>query len=314
MNTFSFEVKQEILKKRYDASCCAISSLCAVIETLGEIVFRNGKMTVSLTIDHDDMFEFVVETIEKFYGKIDEESEIHVTKRVGNDRREWILSPQLGERLLFDTGIVSFENGTMKINRHIERNLVMEDCCKIAYLSHAFAGSGTVSLPSEGSGGYHMEWSSSNEEMCSDIAQLLTEFGVLPKIVRRNDKFVVYIKDRETISDLLARFGAVKSMLRMAEAQAERDLRNRINRGANCMTANISKTVDASAKQLSAIAVIEQTIGLDGLSDALKEMALARKNDPSASLSALAEKLGISKSAVRARLDNLMALAESLEQ
>ena len=311
MKTFSFEAKQEILNLRYDSFCCATSSLCAIFQTLGEIVFRGKALTVSLAIDHDDMFEFVTQTIEKFYGKMTEATEIHITKRVGNERREWLIEPSLGEKLLFDTGLVSIENGMRKINRHIEKTMVLEDCCKIAYLSHAFCGSGTVSLPTEG-GGYHMEWSTKNPEMAEDIANLLAEFGVLPKTVKRNDRFVVYLKDKDAISELLGRFGAVKSMLKLEETSAERDMRNRINRGANCMTANISKTIDAAAKQLAAIELIEQTVGLESLSGALFDMAQARKEDPSASLATLAEKLKISKSAVRQRLDSLFAVAENL--
>ena len=112
MKTFSFEAKQEILNLRYDSFCCATSSLCAIFQTLGEIVFRGKALTVSLAIDHDDMFEFVTQTIEKFYGKMTEAAEIHITKRVGNERREWLIEPRLGEKLLFDTGLVSIENGS----------------------------------------------------------------------------------------------------------------------------------------------------------------------------------------------------------
>ena len=313
MRAFSFEVKEEILAKRYESFCCASSSLAAIVQTLGEIVFRNGKMTVAFSIDHDDMFGFVLDTIEKFYGEIDENTEVHTKKIIGKDKREIVLDPNLGSRILFDTEIVTHEDGALKINHNLEKTLVLEDCCKIAYLSHFFCGSGTVSLPSEGGAGYHMEWSTANKETADDIASLLAHFGIFPKTVVRGEKFVVYVKDRESISDVLGRFGAVKSMLKLVEAQAERDLRNRINRGANCMTANISKTVDASAKHLAAISAIEETVGLNSLTPALKEVALARKNDPSASLSGLAEALGTKKSTVRTRLDSILKIAENLE-
>lgn len=313
METFSYQAKQEILSTRYDSFCCAASALCAVFQTLGEIVFRNGGLTISLVIDHDDMFDFVVETIEKFYGKLNETAEIHITSRVGNQRREWILEQSLGEKLLFDTGLVTFENGMRTIKSRAEKMLLLEDCCKVSYLAHAFCGSGTVSLPSEGTGGYHMEWSTKNADMAQDLASLLTEFGIFPKTVKRKDRYVVYLKDKDAISELLGRFGAVKSMLHLEEASAERDMRNRINRGANCMTANISKTVDAAARQLAAIETIEQTIGLDGLSPAQREIAAARKEDPSASIAALGEKLNIKKSAARQRLDALIAIAENLK-
>ena len=312
-NTFSYDVKHEILSQFYDASCCAISALCAIFQTLGEVVLKKGGFTLSIVIDHDDMFEFVTKTIEKFYGSISDRSEIHTTSHMGSVRREIVFEKELGKQLLFDTGIVSFEDGSTQINKVIEHSLVVGDCCKVAYLSHAFAGAGSITLPTAEKSGYHMEWALSSEQLAVEIMNLLTEFEVLPKMVKRGDKWVVYLKDREVISDLIGRFGAGKSMLKMAEMSLERDLRNRLNRDANCAAANILKTVDAAAKQLTAINIICDTIGLDGLSPSLKEIAIARKSNTEASLSALAEKLGISKSAARARLDSIIALSDNLK-
>lgn len=312
-NTFSYDVKHEILGIRYDASCCAVASLCAIFETLGEVVVKRGAFTLSLGIDHDDMFEFVVDTIEKFYGKLDGKIDIFETQHMGNVRREIVFDASLGKQLLFDTGIISLENGGLHINSELERSLFVEDCCKVAFLSHSFAAAGSISLPVGGKSGYHMEWALSKKLMAEEIMNLLAEFEVLPKLVLRGDKWIVYIKDRDVILDLVGRFGAGKSMLKLAEMSLEKDMRNRINRDANCASANISKTVDASAKQIAAINIICDTIGLDALSKPLKDAAEARQKEPSASLAALAEVLGISKSAVRARFDSIIALSENLK-
>ena len=312
-NTFSYDVKHEILKVRYDASCCAQSSLCAIFQTLGEVVLTRAGLTLSIAIDHEDMFEFVVQTIEKFYGEIAGRAEIHDTKHMGSTRHEIVFKTELGRQLLFDTGIVSIENGTTNINKGIEHSLIIGDCCKVAYLSHAFAGAGSITLPTTEKSGYHMEWALSSEQTANSIMELLAEFDVFPKMVVRGDKFIVYLKDRDVISDLIGRFGANKAMLKMAEMSLERDIRNRLNRDANCAAANISKTVDASAKQLAAINVICDTIGLDGISAPLREIAKARIADTQASLAMLAQMLGISKSAARARLDSLIAISENLK-
>ena len=313
-NTFSYDVKHEILNIRYDDYGPAIGSLCAIFQTLGEIVLNRGGFSISLVIDHDDMFDFVVQTIEKFYGKISADTKIHSSKRLGNDRREIDFDSELGRRLLFDTGIVNIEGGVTNINRGVEKNILADEATKIAYLSHAFAACGSITLPTEGKGGYHMEWAVSSDEVAGDIIQILTDFNVLPKKVKRGEKFVIYLKDRDVISDMVGRFGASKSMLKIAEMQLERDIRNQINRDANCMTANISKTVDASAKQIAAISIIEETMGIENLSSSLQEMAKARKADPQASIAALGTQLGISKSAARARLDSLVAIADNLSQ
>ena len=219
----------------------------------------------------------------------------------------------LGEKLLFDTGLISLSNGNIVINQNIDKNLIMENCCIVAYLSHAFVGCGSISLPTETANGYHMEWSLLNESVASDIAQLLSQLEIFSKTIKRNEKYVVYLKDKSSISELLGKFGAVVSMLKLENTSIEREMRNKINRGANCMTANISKIVDAATKQINSIRCIESTIGIEGLSEALKEMALIRLNYPAASYQELAELLNISKSAVRQRLNSLIEIAENLE-
>ena len=313
MKTFSFEVKKEILKCRYESFCCAIAALRAVFQTAGEIVVKKNKLTLALTIDNDDLFNFVFDTIKNYYGEFKIVPEIYSTRRLGSEKKEIIFDEDLGEKLLFDTGLISLSNGNIVINQNIDKNLIMENCCIVAYLSHAFVGCGSISLPTETANGYHMEWSLLNESVASDIAQLLSQLEIFSKTIKRNEKYVVYLKDKSSISELLGKFGAVVSMLKLENTSIEREMRNKINRGANCMTANISKIVDAATKQINSIRCIESTIGIEGLSEALKEMALTRLNYPAASYQELAELLNISKSAVRQRLNSLIEIAENLE-
>ena len=52
-----------------------------------------------------------------------------------------------------------------------------------------------------------------------------------------------------------------------------KDMRNKVNRVTNCETANIGKTVAASAKQVEDIKLIIQKKGIEYLPDNLKEVA-----------------------------------------
>ena len=82
----------------------------------------------------------------------------------------------------------------------------------------------------------------------------------------------------------------------------------------NCETANIGKTVAASTKQVDDINLIIQKRGLDYLPDNLKEVALARLDNPEMSLNELVEELhfSISKSGLNHRLKRIGELADSL--
>ena len=69
--------------------------------------------------------------------------------------------------------------------------------------------------------------------------------------------------------------------------------------------ANETKSEAASIKQLDMIEYIDEKIGLDSLTDAIREIAILRKKNESDSFQELAEKLKISKSGVRNRFRRL---------
>lgn len=95
-----------------------------------------------------------------------------------------------------------------------------------------------------------------------------------------------------------------------------KEMRNSVNRQVNCETANINKTVSAAVKQMEDIRYIQATIGLDGLPDNLREMALVRLERPDATLKELGEALDppVGKSGVNHRLRKLGLLANDLRE
>ena len=53
-----------------------------------------------------------------------------------------------------------------------------------------------------------------------------------------------------------------KTVLDLMNKKVDRDMSNLMNRQINCISANLDKTVNASLKQMKAIEVIQNTIGL----------------------------------------------------
>jgi len=90
-------------------------------------------------------------------------------------------------------------------------------------------------------------------------------------------------------------------------------MRNNVNRAVNCETANISKTVNAAMAQLKSIRLIDRQVGLENLSDTLREAAQLRLSHPEATLQELCELNGTTKSAMNHRLRKLNAIAEDLK-
>ncbi len=91
-------------------------------------------------------------------------------------------------------------------------------------------------------------------------------------------------------------------------------MRNSVNRRVNCETANISKTVNAAARQIEDIEYLRDHYGLQKLPAALKEMALVRLENPDAPLKELGEYLDppVGKSGVNHRLRKLSELADKI--
>ena len=228
---------------------------------------------------------------------------------------------EVGSRILKDCEILSLsETNNWTVNRGIDHHIIMEDCCKNAYLSAVFVTSGTISVPTTDEvsansfGGYHFELEITNLEQAKAVSHLLGEFGFISKKVTRGDKQVVYIKESETIADFIGFVGAVKSYLKLQNEIVSRDMRNAINRQANCMSANIGKTIGASIAQLKAIETIEETIGIESLPGDLKEYALLRKNNPDSALSDLVAMLDgkISKSGLNYKFKKILEIANNL--
>ena len=96
---------------------------------------------------------------------------------------------------------------------------------------------------------------------------------------------------------------------------ATREVRNKVNRQTNCMSANINKTVEASIKQVHAIEKIISKIGLENLPDDLQTVALLRLANTEESLEELLKlsKLPFTKSALNHRFKKIIKIAEQLD-
>ena len=95
-----------------------------------------------------------------------------------------------------------------------------------------------------------------------------------------------------------------------------KDIRNKINRAVNCDNANIEKTLRAAEKQIEDIELIDSTIGLDELSEELREIAELRLENPDYNLKELGNALSvpISRSGANHRLSRIAQIAEDIRK
>jgi len=125
----------------------------------------------------------------------------------------------------------------------------------------------------------------------------------------------LYIKEADKVSDLFALVGAYKGLLRLQNEMAIREVRNNINRQNNCLNANITKTVNASLRQVNAINKIQSTIGFESLPANLRELCLVRLANPEESLDNLTKLLSttITKSGINHQFNRLIKIADKIE-
>lgn len=177
------------------------------------------------------------------------------------------------------------------------------------YVAGVFLSAGEVFIPKADSAGYQLEFTFASYSFAEKFAKFLEELGFNGKIVERHDSYVLYYKESETISDMIAYIGASESVLRIQSLKVMRAVRNKENRISNCEVGNIGKVVLAAQRQISAITELQQSGRLETLDEKLKEVALLRLERPDEKLEELAKTLGISKSCINHRLRKIESVA-----
>ena len=196
------------------------------------------------------------------------------------------------------------------LSLHVNYPIVEEECCKASFLRGAFLAGGSVTDPEKG---YHMELSTTHQSVARETNLLIREaMAFSPKMAARGGGQVLYIKQSEQISDFLTYLGAAVAAMGIMETRLEKELNNKVNRRCNCDDANTSNVVEAAQEQLSAIRVLREAGLLENLPEKMKQAALARENNPSASLSELATMMdpAITKPAMNNRMKKLVQLSK----
>lgn len=170
---------------------------------------------------------------------------------------------------------------------------------------------GSISDPAKG---YHLEFVFTDAKKAGQLQSVLQGFDIDGKIVLRKKYYVVYLKEGESIVDLLNVCEAHVALMAFENLRILKEMRNSINRRVNCEAANITKTVNAATRQIEDIAYIRDHGGLNRLPDNLRQMAEVRLEYPDAPLKELGEYLEppVGKSGVNHRLRKLSEFAEKL--
>lgn len=178
--------------------------------------------------------------------------------------------------------------------------------CRTAWLRGRFLARGSLSLAG---GRTHLEFVVPAAEAIT-LAGRLGEVGLPASWRLRRGRGVVTWKSAEAVGTFLRRIGAAGALLELEARQVSRALRGELNRVLNAESANLQRAVAAAGRQLDAIAQLEGDGRLQDQPYVVRLVADARRETPEATLTELAERLELHRSAVQRALERIERLAE----
>ncbi|MBE6773494.1 MAG: DNA-binding protein WhiA [Ruminococcaceae bacterium] len=303
--SFSAEIKEELIKIEEMPDCCAHAM------TYGMLLFgRNfDSKDISLLTDNSAVGKKYALMTERVCGIMPDIQISDAGKMTCEIRDESDIEKVLS---CFST------TGNERVKRIDRGNLLNEccegddgmSCCNAAFLRGAFLSCGTASDPNKS---YHIEFVVPYRTLSMDLLKLLTDYGLKAKHMVRRYINVIYIKDSESVEDLLTIMGATNASLSIMGIKIYKDMRNRTNRIINFENANLLKTASAAYDQISAIEKLKEKGGFEHLSPDLKQVAELRIENEEASLREIGEMCtpALSRSAVNHRLKKLIALSDA---
>ena len=179
------------------------------------------------------------------------------------------------------------------------------DHCRFAWLRGRFLARGSLSL---GMGRAHLEFTVPADE-APVLAARLADVGLPAGWRLRRGLGVVTWKSTESITSVLGRIGGGAVLLELEARSVARTLRGELNRVINAESANLGRSVAAAGRQLAAIDVIDADGRLAEQPHTVRVVVEARRETPEASLSEIAVRLDLHRSAVQRALDRVERLA-----
>ena len=312
---FYKSIKEEILAKQIKDKHCKRAFLAGLIRGAGTLYEKDGELGLDVKVTDERIYMLVNTFLYSLYRF--DLREVSVYEDRLNKKDNFVLSiyGQGATEILIDLGIIIETEEENAVNLKFYGDITKKDCCLKAFIRGLFLATGTCTVPSDKDSAntrYHLEMSFSHYTPALETSEVLAENNVLTKITRRRDNFIVYIKSAEEIKDFLAFLPAPVSVLKLTDLMINKEIINDSNRRKNCDISNVSKQVEAAAKQIEAIEKIKEVIGLDTLKPDLKITAIARCENPDETLLELAERLSVSKSCLNHRLRKIVAIAKEL--
>lgn len=256
--SFTRKVKEEIVTKPFSEERLR-SLISAFIKVNGRMEIKNRHVAILLQTENAKIAKFIYLIIQRIYG-INVRFSYGKTMKFKKRTTFNVIIDQEAEYILGDLEI-SFLEGK------IAKNIVCNDDMIGGYLAGAFLAAGSVNSPK--SSNYHFEISLNDDNYAKWFLKLIEKYkggSFNPKVIKRRDQFVIYLKKSDQIADFLILMGATEASLEFENVRIDREFANIGNRLQNLDTANYAKTMRSSNSQLDDIRLIDRILGIKNLS------------------------------------------------
>ncbi len=307
--SFTANIKDEISKLE-KARSENIAELSAFIRTNA----KYSDESIELNTENSTIAKRFYIFLKDIYGV---SAEI-TTKKSNTFNRNNIYVVEVKEKtkeILMDLSVIDENGSYLEMPKEYIVDSKEEE---ISYLRGVFLSKGSINDPKTSR--YHLEILLDQRYESVFIQRLLNQFNLNSKILMRDNKYMVYIKDSEKISDFLKLIQASKAVLYYENIKIIREQKNMTNRLNNCEQANTDKIILTSSKQIDDINLIDEELGLDFLDEKIKEACIYRLKYPESSLLELSEIMSletgnaITKSGLNHRFRKIKEIANKIEE
>ena len=269
--SFTSRTKEEILNLNLNKAEI-ISEISAIIMNIGII-----KDNIKLTTENEMLATYVYNFLQNNYNI----NPRVIVRRGYNFNKNYLY-------ILEITDNIYHIKEDLGINKDEIKSFLIDDYnLKRAYLTGLFLASGSINDPKTAR--YHLEFIVTNENYAENIKELLNSFNLNSKILKRDNKYMIYIKEAEKIGDFLRIISATKSLLYYEDIRIYRENKNMANRLNNCEQANVDKTIMAASLQIKDIELLKENDLYDTMDEKLKVLMDFRLKYPDVSLKELSE-------------------------
>mgnify|MGYP000489518208 FL=1 len=303
--SFTSNVKNEISKKEINEAnqIEQISELSAIVSNSSQILD-----TIKISTENASVARRIYNLEKNIYKMIPK-----ITVRKGyNYNKSYIYIIELK----YDISLFLNTVGLNK-NNIPEEYIIDDDNLTRSYLRGLFLSCGSINDPKKSR--YHLEFIVQTKEYAEFISNILNQYLLNSKYLKRENRYMVYIKEAEKIGDFLRIINANQAVLYYEDIRIYRDHKNMTNRLNNCEQANVDKIIETATNQINEINLIKEKKLFDLLSEKDKIAADYRIKYPESSLQELAEIISIetnstlTKSGLHHRFNRIKSLANKIK-